>query len=472
MLPRTTLIASLAVGALVSSLLIAGPAHAANSPSPTPTPTPTATPTPTPTPTPGLAVPSAPFITKVTPGVASGALAVLFAAPTYNGGSLISHYEVTVDGGLTWWPCYPTSSICMVTNLSNDRAYTIQLRAVNAVGPGEPSAPATGVPIIPPGFDPDKPTKLPKPRVWVKAAFDAASNHLGMGLGASGADEKLGVGTLPQLSFTRAIPDKRVVETHLFVTSIDKTGRVRQVKGAWGWLSDSKTVFRPVKYWPGRATISIRSTLDRAVMGKSGGKYVVGSDDLATTYTFQTARKLIIKVDGSTDRMKVYLDGKKIKDFGVSLGKAEWETRNGVKVISTLKEPLHTYTSTSLNLDPAVEKPYELKDIPWNTRLTPTGEFIHAAPWAYGRIGRYNGSHGCTNMFESDAKWIYDKTIPGDVVLYVNTGGPDVQSWNGPGGLWNIPWDVWLEKSALGSSNGKPNTANSASGSVGPSVGA
>ncbi len=193
-------------------------------------------------------------------------------------------------------------------------------------------------------------------------------------------------------------------------------------------------------------------------MGKSGGKYVIGSDNLATTYTFKTARKLIIKVDGSTDRMKVYVDGKKVKDFGVSLGKKDWETRNGVKVISTLKEPLHTYTSTSLNLDPAVETPYVLEDIPWNTRLTPTGEFIHAAPWAYGRIGRYNGSHGCTNMFESDAKWIYDKTIPGDVVLYVNTGGPDVQSWNGPGGLWNIPWDEWLEKSAVGSGDGKPDT--------------
>ena len=53
-------------------------------------------------------------------------------------------------------------------------------------------------------------------------------------------------------------------------------------------------------------------------------------------------------------------------------------------------------------------------------------------------------------MFEADAKWIYDKTIPGDVVLYENTGGTTVQSWNGAGGLWNIPWDQWLKKSALG----------------------
>jgi hypothetical protein len=65
-------------------------------------------------------------------------------------------------------------------------------------------------------------------------------------------------------------------------------------------------------------------------------------------------------------------------------------------------------------------------------------------------------------MFESEAKWVYDKTIPGDVFVYQNTGGPSVQSWNGPGGLWNIPWADWLKKSALGSGSGVPDTANPA----------
>ena len=116
--------------------------------------------------------------------------------------------------------------------------------------------------------------------------------------------------------------------------------------------------------------------------------------------------------------------------------------------ITTQKEPTKTYTSQSLGLGP--EEAYSL-DANWNTRLTPTGEFIHTASWAYSRIGRYNGSHGCTNMYEGDARWIFEKTIPGDVVEYTNTGGSTVQSWNGAGGLWNIPWDQWLKKSALGS---------------------
>jgi lipoprotein-anchoring transpeptidase ErfK/SrfK len=445
------------VAVLASALMVSAPAQAATSPSPSPT----ATPLPS-------VLPGAPTITKVTGGLSSGQLQVAYLPPASPGSSAVVRYDVSVDRGLNWWPCAGVAGTCTLTNLTNGSTYYVSLRAANSTGPGPASLAVTGVPSIPPGSDPAKPTKLPKPRAWVNASFDAASNKLGV----DGSEVRLGVGTLPKLTFTRAIPDKAVVETHLTVKALLQDGRVRKVKGAWGWLNDRTVVFRPQNYWPGHATITVASTLDRAVMGKSGGKFVVGSGNLATTYTFRTARKLIAKVDGSTDQMKVYVDGKKVKTFGVSLGKADWETRKGVKVISVQKEPTHTYTSTALNLDPSQEAPYELKDIPWNTRLTPTGEFIHSAPWAYGRIGRYNGSHGCTNMFESDAKWIYDKTIPGDVVLYVNTGGDPVQSWNGAGGLWNIPWADWLKKSALGSGTGNPDTTDVSVGSGGPAVGA
>ncbi len=417
---------------VVSSMLIAAPAQADTSPSPV-APSPLAS---------AATAPAAPTITTVTDGIVSGQLRISYTAPASDGGSPVTSYEVTFDGGATWWPCVGVAGTCTLTSLTNGAPYTVALRAVNAIGPGPSSIPATGTPSIPAVSDPAKPDPLPKPRAWVNATFNAASN----GLGVDGSRTKLGVGTLPKLSFTRAIPDKRVVETHLKVQAILPDGRVKKVKGAWGWMSDRSAVFRPMKYWPGNATITVTSTLDRAVMGQSGKKYIVGSRDLGTTWTFRTARKLIAKVDGAKVNMRVWIDGVKVKTFPVSLGKAEWESRNGVKVISTQKEAQKVYLSTSLGLGP--EEEYAL-DAPWNTRLTPTGEFIHTATWAYGRLGRYNGSHGCTNMFEADAKWIYDKTIPGDVVLYENTGGTTVQSWNGAGGLWNIPWDQWLKKSAL-----------------------
>lgn len=405
--------------------------------------------------------PDAPSITAITP-MASGSLMVAYAAPASDGGSPITSYEVSLDSGTTWYTCAPTPNACPLGSLKNGQPYTVILRAVNAAGPGTASAPATGTPQIPVGADPDKPAKLPRPRASVAASFNAASNLIGV----DPATTRLGVGTLPRLRFSHDIPDKAVVERHLTVTATDDaTGRTTVVPGAWGWLDNRTVVFRPRTFWPGHALITITSTNDRAVLGTSGSTALVGAKSLAQAYTFRTARSFIGKVDGSTHQMKVYVDGKKARTIPISLGTTDWETRSGVKVISTLKEPTKTYTSASLGLTNP-EDFYEL-DAKWNTRLTPTGEFIHTATWAYGRIGRWNGSHGCTNMFEKDAKYIYDTTIPGDVTVYANTGGATTEPWNGPGGLWNIPWSAWLKKSALNSVTGQADlTGDDDSGSA------
>lgn len=392
--------------------------------------------------------PDAPTISAVTP-MSSGALLVAYQAPASNGGSPITSYEVTIDGGNTWYTCAPTPNACPLGNLKNGQPYTVSLRAVNGAGPGDPSASVTAIARIPEGADPDKPARLPRPRSGVTATFNPAGNLPGVS-----ASTPLGVGTLPRMRFNRDIPDKAVVERHLTVTATDEaTGKVTVVPGSWGWLDNRTAVFRPRNFWPGNSLITITSTNDGAVMGQQGGVTLVGSPSLAQTYTFRTARSFIGKVDGSTRVMRVYVDGRRVRNIPVSLGTTDWETRNGVKVVGGGKEPYKVYTSASLGLtDP--EDFYELPS-KWNTRLTPTGEFIHTATWAYGRIGRWNGSHGCTNMFEKDAKYIFDRTIPGDVFVYGNTGGSMVESWNGPGGLWNIPWTSWLRKSALSSVTGQ-----------------
>lgn len=404
--------------------------------------------------------PDAPTITAITP-MAGGALMVAYQPPVSDGGSPITSYEVTINGGANWYTCAPNPNQCPLGSLKNGQPYTVSLRAVNAAGPGEPSASVTATPRIPEGADPDKPARLPRPRSSVSATFSAASNLPGVSSTAA-----LGVGTLPRLRFSRDIPDKAVVERHLTVTATDEaTGKVSVVAGAWGWLDNRTVVFRPRNFWPGNSLITITSTNDRAVLGKQGEVTLVGSPSLAQTYTFRTARSFIGKVDGSAHNMKVFVDGRRVRTIPVSLGTTDWETRNGVKVISGLKEPYKVYTSASLGLtDP--EDFYELPS-KWNTRLTPTGEFIHTASWAYGRIGRWNGSHGCTNMFEKDAKYIFDQTIPGDVFVYSNTGGSTVEPWNGPGGLWNIPWTTWLRKSALSSVTGQADlSGDDDSGSV------
>lgn len=404
----------------------------------------------------------------VTIAAASPASAEQTIAPTLIGvdagdRSAVIRYQPVTDGsvagyqaspdGYAWFDCPDLSGVCSLSSLTNGRQYQVALRAVGGQGVSAPTGPVPTIPVAAPGSDPAKPQALPRPRTRITARFDAAGN----GLGVRNPRTKLGVGTLPYLTFNRAIPDKGAVERHLVVTATRDDGRTREVAGAWGWINDRTAVFRPKDFWPGNSTIRITSTLDDAVLGKSQGRYLVGASSLGTTYTFRTDRALIARVNGATKEMEVFIDGRKRKTFKVSLGKPGWETRNGAKVISTSKEADKVYRSASLGLtDP--DDYYELP-AKWNTRLTPTGEFLHTASWAYGRLGRYNGSHGCTNMFEQDAKWVFDNTIPGDVVDFVKTGGDMMEPWNGPGGLWNIPWRKWLKKSALGSGTSAVDTS-------------
>jgi lipoprotein-anchoring transpeptidase ErfK/SrfK len=118
-------------------------------------------------------------------------------------------------------------------------------------------------------------------------------------------------------------------------------------------------------------------------------------------------------------------------------------TRSGIKV-TTDKYVVRRMTSRELGLRKPSEQ-YDLQ-VPYAVRVTPTGEFIHAAPWASGRIGRWNGSHGCTNLLLGPAMWFYSHSIPGDPVITVGTHRK-MEPWNGLGGPWNVAWSVWLSHS-------------------------
>lgn len=388
--------------------------------------------------------PDPPKIAAVTPS-GSGSLQISYVLPVNNFSYPVTDVQVTSNAGNTWSSCGTVDGVCKVGGLTNGLRYIVALRSVNSAGPSEPSAKGAGVPVVPTAEDADKLAKLPRSRVNVTARFDAASNDLGV----NGSVTRVGIGTLPQLRFTRDIPNKAVVERHLTVSATsDSTGATQLVPGRWAWQDARTIIYRPTGFWPGHSTITITSSLDSANLGVSGGSTLVGSSNLGTTYSFKTARSFVGRVDGSAHVMNVYIDGQKVKSFKISLGGPDWRTRNGVKVISTKKEPQKTYTSQALGLT-APEDQYSL-DAKWNTRLTPSGEFIHSAPWAVSRLGKWNGSHGCTNMFEDNAKWIFDNTIPGDVFIYTNTLGETAAPGNGSGGLWNIPWTSWVRKSALG----------------------
>ena len=96
--------------------------------------------------TPSIIVPSAPTITVITPG--SNQLAVAFAAPSSDGGSPVTNYEYSSDGGGSWTPHAPavTNSPLVITGLQNGTTYPVQIRAMNSAGSGAASATVNGTP--------------------------------------------------------------------------------------------------------------------------------------------------------------------------------------------------------------------------------------------------------------------------------------------------------------------------------------
>ena len=92
----------------------------------------------------GPARPSAPFITAVTPG--NGSASLTFIAPGFNGGSAITDYEYSINGGTTWLTATTSASPLSIIGLTNGVTISALIRAVNGVGAGlasDPSAPFT-----------------------------------------------------------------------------------------------------------------------------------------------------------------------------------------------------------------------------------------------------------------------------------------------------------------------------------------
>ena len=85
-------------------------------------------------------VPGAPTITGITG--TDGALSVSFTAPSSNGGSAITSYQYSLDSG-AWVAFSGTTSAQSISSLSI-QAYSVRIRAVNAIGAGSASAAVSG----------------------------------------------------------------------------------------------------------------------------------------------------------------------------------------------------------------------------------------------------------------------------------------------------------------------------------------
>jgi len=88
--------------------------------------------------------PSAPTITSITEG--DSHLVVYFIQGS-DGGSAVTDIEYSIDGGITWISTGSVSSPISIIGLTNGISYDVRVRAINAIGDGDPSLGMIGTPI-------------------------------------------------------------------------------------------------------------------------------------------------------------------------------------------------------------------------------------------------------------------------------------------------------------------------------------
>ncbi|WP_221355569.1 L,D-transpeptidase [Streptomyces beigongshangae] len=213
------------------------------------------------------------------------------------------------------------------------------------------------------------------------------------------------------------------------------------VRGAWHWVDDRTLHYRPKEYWPAHATIRAHSDLAGVKVAERlwGGR--------TKPLTLTTGDRMEAVTDAAAHSMTVHRNGEAIRTIPVTTGKPGFETRNGVKVVLG-KEYFVRMRGTSIGIAEGSADSYDLP-VYYATRVTWSGEYVHAAPWSAGSQGAANVSHGCTGMSTADAEWFFDTVRPGDIVEVVNSYGDTMPPFGNGFGDWNLTWKNWRKGSAL-----------------------
>jgi hypothetical protein len=251
----------------------------------------------------------------------------------------------------------------------------------------------------------------------------------------------VGVGMPVSFNFDKVISNQKAVQSHITVTS--SSGQ--QVAGHW--FGAQRLDFRPEEYWKAGSKVTMKIDLD----GVEGANGVFGVQK--KTVTFTIGRSQVSTVDVDTQTMTVVRDGKTFKTVPISAGSPEHTTYNGQMVIS------EKFVQTRMNGSTVgYGGEYDIPDVPHAMRLTSSGTFIHGNYW-YNRgnppFGQQGTSHGCVGLADvqgaqgdTSAKWFYDNSLVGDVVVVKNSPDKSVSPDNGLNG-WNMSWSAWTAGSTV-----------------------
>lgn len=268
-----------------------------------------------------------------------------------------------------------------------------------------------------------------KPESLARITFQANS------MNALKTGHAYGAGQPVIIAFSRSV-NKAAAEKAIEITTSPA------VEGKFYWSNSSTVHWRPEKYWTAGTTVKVKVN----AFGTKLGKKVYGAKNASTH--FKVERQLVAISDNRSHLTKVYIDGKLVRTMRSSLGKGGTTTgQNGQRIsywttggphVVLSKERVHSMSSASYGItDPKDPNYYGAEDIEYCTRISNSGEFLHAAPWNRS-LGRANLSHGCVNLSTADAKWVYHNFHIGDVVDVKHSPRP-LAIWNGLGD-WTVPF--------------------------------
>lgn len=346
--------------------------------------------------------PAAPAVLTVSPTAGTAALSpgdpvtVKVADGTLGTVRLVADDGTEIAGAVSagqddWWN---------TTDLAYDTGYTLTAQATNAAG-----VPATATSTFR--------TVRPGGRVELT------------GFPSDGMT--VGVAQPVAFYFDKPVTNHEAVEKAITVSSTPAQN------GGFRWVDDTELRWRPENFWTSGTQVTVTTDLYGRDLG--GGMFV-GSD---TPRSFTVGRKFVADVDNDSHMMGIYVDDKLTQMIPVSMGRDKYPTYNGVHVVKQRYES-KIMDSSTWGLTGAGS--YRTK-VDWATRISDSGEFVHAAPWSVDSQGVENVSHGCLNVSTDWGRWFYDNSLPGDPVTIRGTSGPALEWWDGYGDF-QLPFDQYV----------------------------
>ena len=296
--------------------------------------------------------------------------------------------------------------------------YTVTVEATGA-------APTTST------FTTVKPSKTVRSKLWTNAMIESLPNN-----------QTFGVGQPVIVHFYNGIPTSQ----RSAITKALSVESTPAVEGRWHWVSSTDVHYRPEKYWAAGTKIVVHANL----YGVKFASGVYGGSN--ETKTMKIGDSHVAIASNSTHQMKVYINGVLKKTVPISMGRGGYVdgangqqidlwTRTGPHVVIQ-KTPFWMMSSASYGLvdksNPLYYAPEKVYD---TVRISYSGEFVHLRTWTVGDLGKRNTSHGCINVGDGYAQYMYNLLIPGDIVDV--TGTPIKLPVTDGLGDWGVKWSDW-----------------------------